>query len=384
MWSPNASTLAFAATDRRGRRLGIGVVEPGGETRLIGKRKPASCPAWSADGRRVVFFAGAGKPYVGDVATGVVRNPTAVERKHVRLEPTAAQIWSTDGKVLSQEGDFDENHFVVRVLTLHGVAATFRWSDDYDPAWSPDGRRLVFVRMQKTEQIFVLDTFGKRLRRFAAGTEPAWSPDGNWIAYELKGKLFVAPSAGGTARLLGAGRHPAWSPDSRLIAATSGGVFLVDRQTGARRRLDNPKGTQCEGAAPPNGQPSWSHDGLAVAFTYWVEACQSDEISVVTRDGANQHVIAEGDRPQWSPDDSQIVFADDLGRVNVIPTKGGSPRVLPTKPVKSFSLAPDGQLIAYTLNARTRTEDLWLMRIDGTDQRPLLKNVGEGELAWRP
>ncbi len=53
-----------------------------------------------------------------------------------------------------------------------------------DPQWSPDGRRLAFVR---DDEIWVIEADGSRLTRVVgkpgAGREPRWSPDGHRLAF---------------------------------------------------------------------------------------------------------------------------------------------------------------------------------------------------------
>jgi len=53
-----------------------------------------------------------------------------------------------------------------------------------DPQWSPDGRRLAFVR---DEEIWIVEGDGSRLTRVVAkpggGRDPRWSPDGHRLAF---------------------------------------------------------------------------------------------------------------------------------------------------------------------------------------------------------
>jgi Tol biopolymer transport system component len=71
-------------------------------------------------------------------------------------------------------------------------------AEDVDPQRSPDGRRIVFVRMNGTarprhgQAIFVVNADGSGLRRVApwtlrAGDEPDWSRDGKEILVRASG-----------------------------------------------------------------------------------------------------------------------------------------------------------------------------------------------------
>ena len=53
-----------------------------------------------------------------------------------------------------------------------------------EPQWSPDGRRLAFVR---DEEIWIVEADGSRLTKVVAkpggGRDPQWSPDGRRLAF---------------------------------------------------------------------------------------------------------------------------------------------------------------------------------------------------------
>src|SRR5438876_365831 len=110
-----------------------------------------------------------------------------------------------------------------------------------DPQLSPDGSQVAFVRVVVNEKddryetsIFVVPASGQTTpRRFTSGTRdvaPRWSPDGKRLAFlrsiERDGKpepaqIFAMPLDGGEAYQLtslpkGVGAV-AWSPDGRTI-----------------------------------------------------------------------------------------------------------------------------------------------------------------------
>jgi Tol biopolymer transport system component len=120
-------------------------------------------------------------------------------------------------------------------------------ADDRNPAWSPDGTRIVFAsdragRGRGASHLWVMNADGTGLKQLTFGQgedQPAWSPDGTRIAYSIYGgvqttglwfmnadgtnakQLFsgLAPGPGGVqVFFLG---QPSWSPDSKRIAFTS-------------------------------------------------------------------------------------------------------------------------------------------------------------------
>ena len=99
------------------------------------------------------------------------------------------------------------------------------------PAWSRDGRTIVFVSWRDGNgEVYAMDADGSGPRNLtqhpAKDVRPAWSPDGRKIAFVSRrdgnSEVYVMNADGSGKRNLTRSRasedYPTWSPDGRRIA----------------------------------------------------------------------------------------------------------------------------------------------------------------------
>ncbi|MDP9329143.1 MAG: hypothetical protein M3P11_00615 [Actinomycetota bacterium] len=238
-----------------------------------------------------------------------------------------------------------------RQLTFGG------WLDS-SPSVSPDGTLIVFSRQTPANQyggsrgglltipigggtpptsILSVSPFPTD-GGFISVDDPAWSPDGRWIVFAGGGPsiatgIYVTPADGsGTPRLIYAGKtdlaeegHPSWSPDGREIVFQEGNAALgiptnfnlyVVAVDGSTPALDITPDTHCA-----ETEAAWSPDGTWIAFSQqaaWgtrsLASCRAKPgaLLAVSPDGTDWRYVTHGSAdvdPTWSPDGTTIAFA---------------------------------------------------------------------------
>ena len=182
---------------------------------------------------------------------------------------------SPDGSMIAFDSDREGERAVyvanadgrgVRRITGEGFAAV--------PSWSPDGRKLAFVRAEadrpKVWNLWTVDletgeTSRLTSHRYGQPWGAAWFPDGQQVAYSHEDRLIVRSLDGRSQRVYRSPRKgrllrtPAVSPDGRWVmfqVQRDGGWLLDLTDASMQRILTDPSAEEF----------SWSPDGRRVAY----------------------------------------------------------------------------------------------------------------------
>jgi Tol biopolymer transport system component len=249
--------------------------------------------------------------------------------------------FSADDQIYTMKSDGSD----LRLITDDAPHVVYRY-----PTLSPDGSQITYTRDEGNDHaLYVADVDGRNLRRLTSSSssvaEPAWSPDGSKIAYirgydTTYGGLANITSCGPEIYVIDVfsrksinltqgvgGVDPTWSPDGTRIAFSSArnnnyDIYVMNADGSGVKQLTYTSWSEAE--------PAWSPDGKRIAYTANLRtvslACgfmstgrpgepPSDDrtsVYVMSEQGTNHTKLATGDggmEPAWSPDGLQLALA---------------------------------------------------------------------------
>ena len=246
-WSPDGRYLGFLSS-REDEHAQLWLLNrSGGEGRRTTAFKgDVDDYVWAPDGKRIALV-------VEDADTAKPKTPA----------PIVIDRFQFKQDEIGYLGKRRRHLYVLDVESGQSALITPGEYDELLPAWSPDGKRLVFVSKRRPDfdrdnnwDLYVIDAAPlpgaapRQLTSFAgpdndpdSESRPAWSPDGRSIAYLQGGplqliyyavqKLAVIPAAGGTPRILTAAldrnvSNPVWSADGSSV------LFLLEDDRAAQ------------------------------------------------------------------------------------------------------------------------------------------------------
>lgn len=160
-------------------------------------------PNWSSSGERLVFTRVIRRPGTDEYRLGLWTMNADGTRQYPLTQGANASYgsWSPDGGSLVFWREFSGQGEIV--VTDAGGSNERRLTNNpaFDgwPQWRPDGKAIVFVRVQedRLSDLWLLDLESGRETRLTSGpgrkTSPKWTPDGRHILFDrsLDGELGI-------------------------------------------------------------------------------------------------------------------------------------------------------------------------------------------------
>ena len=220
-WTGDGAKIAFQSCCRKGRwQIWVMSSTGAGRVNVSNNTTSDTHPAFSPDGTRIAF-----------VRSGQIWVMSAGGSSQTRLTTPSGYAddgpsWSPDGtKIAFQRccvGTLGGGAYQVFAVNPAGggetnVSGTWGATSDFQPDWSPDGRKIVFGRYDGTvdDRIWAMDANGAnqtKLNSDANGGRPRYAPDGTKIVFEQGGNISTMTSTGASLTVITAGFEPAWQP----------------------------------------------------------------------------------------------------------------------------------------------------------------------------
>ena len=389
-FSPDGKRIAFTSDRGGGDNIWI-MNADGSDKRQMSKEdfRLLNQPSWSPDGRFIAAkkhfttgrSLGTGEVWLYHVSGGggvvLVKKPNEQHQKELGepiFAPDGKHIYYTRnitaGPIFEYAQDSNGEVFDIEryeIDTGKTEAVVTGAGGSVRPTPSPDGKKIAFVRRERTQsKLYVKDFITGEERKIydaldqdvqetwaVTGVYPNmdWSPDSKSIYFWAGGKIRkvdwptgtvddipfrisdsrgiidpprpaveVAPASFQTSMPRGVSTSP---DDRSIVFETMGKLWIKPASGGAAKRLTAAKDEM-------EAYPSWSRDGKTIVYVAWTDKGLG-EIRTVASTGSASRTITQQPghyaRPRFSPNGTMIVFEKGQGGDLTSPRMSDEPGV---------------------------------------------------------
>ena len=280
---------------------------------------------------------------------------------------------------------------------------------NFDPHWSPNGQKIVFMSYYPKYVICVMDADGKNqicvTNNKIGDDSPSWDPDGKKILYrsmvvtnlDIYKDIYIMDADGANQERLTQTKldenKATFNPKGDKIAFISGWILYVMDINGRT------KGNLIQEEIIGCGTVVWSPDGENIAFGSHRDGPGSlSEIYTYNFSTKKLQRLTENraddDSPEWSPDGKAIAFTSERDgnfEIYIMDSDGKNQRRLTQHPLKLNNWnpvwSPDGKKIAFESqwDKNSKSYNICIMDADGKNLQNLTQNNGNNDSpCWYP
>jgi tricorn protease len=313
----------------------------------------------SPDGKKVAFIV-RGEVFAASATDG---------GDAARVSNSAAEeyqiAWAPDSRRIVYVSDRDgvPHLFLYDFSTSSETQLTRDAGDDSTPRFSPDGKSLAFIRGAKELRVMDVATKTERVVKTAIFERPpimsdrpfAWSPDGKWLAYVPVGEnqfknvnvVSVDGASSGSASYLANvfSNSVSWSPDGSYVLFDSG----QRTESTQLARIDLVPRT-----------PRFREDQFRELFREETPRNRPEQRPAETPAPTPAPTASPADEKRPATKPVQVVFDDIRRRLSFVPVG---------LDVSFQTISPDGKWVALIANAANQA-NLYLYSLDELSREP--------------